>query len=144
MPYRFLEGLTMADVAFEARGQTREEVFAAAGLAVTATQIKDTDSLKASDSRRFELSSESLEMLLFNFLQETIYYKDVDQLLFNRFELRISTDPDGTVRLNGTGTGEPIDPERHAQLVDVKAVTLHRFELVEEAGGWKATVILDV
>jgi SHS2 domain-containing protein len=40
--------------------------------------------------------------------------------------------------------GEEIDSARHEQRADVKAVTLHRFELKSTEAGWKALVILDV
>jgi SHS2 domain-containing protein len=41
-------------------------------------------------------------------------------------------------------SGEKIDAGRHRLLVDVKAVTLHRFRVVYEDGLWKAFVVLDV
>ena len=37
--------------------------------------------------------------------------------------------------------GETIDPERHSLTVDVKAVTLHRFQVIQITKGWKVTVI---
>ena len=40
--------------------------------------------------------------------------------------------------------GEGIDRQRHPLLVDVKAVTLHRFRVALEDGAWRATVVLDV
>jgi SHS2 domain-containing protein len=40
------------------------------------------------------------------------------------------------------GTG--MDPERHHQRADVKAVTLHRFQLEKTERGWEALVILDI
>lgn len=38
----------------------------------------------------------------------------------------------------------PLDPDRHQQRVDVKAVTLHQFHLEKTNGGWIAQVILDI
>jgi SHS2 domain-containing protein len=42
------------------------------------------------------------------------------------------------------GEGEVLDPMRHDQVVDVKAVTLHRFQVARSPEGWKAFVILDI
>lgn len=144
MSYRFIEGLTVADIAFEARGKTFEELFSSAGLAVTATQLQDLRTIRKKESRSFELTNKAIDLLLFNFLQELIYWKDVDLLLFKSFELSIRKKPDGSYLLTGTGAGEPIDVTRHRLRVDVKAVTMHKFEVTSDADGWKATVVLDI
>jgi SHS2 domain-containing protein len=82
-------------------------------------------------------------MLLFNFLQELIYYKDAEQLLLRVQRLRIGQDRQ-LYSLQATAVGEPIDVNRHHLRVDVKAVTLHRFALTQSERGWEATVILDI
>jgi SHS2 domain-containing protein len=144
MSYRFVENLTVADVAFIAKGKTLEALFSSAGQAVTATMVKNLRTVRKREIRNFDLTSEALDLLLFNFLQEIVYFKDVDQLLLSRFQLRIESKDPNQPHLTGQGHGERIDPARHALLVDVKAVTLHKFELVKERGGWKATVVLDI
>ena len=144
MPYRFIENLTMADVAFIARAKTLNQLFVSAGQAVTATMMKDLRTVRKRETRNFDLTSQALDLLLFNFLQEIIYYKDVDQLLLSRFILSIQSKNDNMHRLTGQGQGEKIDPTRHPLLVDVKAVTLHKFEVVREQKGWRATVVLDI
>ena len=40
--------------------------------------------------------------------------------------------------------GEEIVPDRHDLIVDVKAVTLHRYRVEETPDGWESTVILDI
>jgi SHS2 domain-containing protein len=144
MPYRFIEGLTVADIAFEARGKTLEALFASAGLAVTAAQLHDLRTIRKRESRSFDLTHQAIDMLLFNFLQELIYWKDIDLILFKSFDLSIRQEPDGSYRLIGTGQGESIDLSRHQLRVDVKAVTMHKFEVTSDADGWKATVVLDI
>lgn len=145
MPYRFVEHLTVADVAFVARGKTLEDLFSSAGQAVTAAMVRDLRTVRKCEARGFDLTSEKLDLLLYNFLQEIIYFKDVDQLLLSDFDLSIQTPQNSRpYRLTGRGRGEKIDPARHSLLVDVKAVTLHKFEVVKQKGGWKATVVLDI
>jgi len=46
--------------------------------------------------------------------------------------------------LNATAAGELLDPARHQQRADVKAVTLHDFRVEKTDGGWKASVLLDI
>jgi SHS2 domain-containing protein len=40
--------------------------------------------------------------------------------------------------------GEGIEPSRHEQGVDVKAVTLHRFEVCKIPAGWRAFIVFDI
>ena len=82
-------------------------------------------------------------MLLFELLQEVIYYKDAEQLLLRIKDMTI-TRLAGAYMLRAVGTGERLDPLRHEQRADVKAVTLHHFKVEKTGGRWKALVILDV
>jgi SHS2 domain-containing protein len=82
-------------------------------------------------------------MLLFDFLQELIYYKDSEKLLLRVKEIDIREEDQHHV-LNAVVQGEKLDPRRHHQRVDVKAVTLHRFQLEKKEDGWEAVVILDI
>ena len=81
--------------------------------------------------------------LLFALLQEIIYRKDAEGLFLRLARGRIVKARDGLV-LRAALAGEGIDRGRHQAGTDVKAVTLHRFEVVDEAGRWRASVVLDV
>jgi len=143
MPYEFVDELTVADIAFRAWGRDLEETFVSAANAVMNTMVEDLDTIQPHDTRILSVAHEALDLLLFNFLQELVYYKDAEQLLLRVQQLRIADDhPPYT--LLATAVGEPIDPGRHRMRVDVKAVTLHRFSLMQTDGGWEATVILDI
>ncbi len=143
MPYKFIEGVAIADVAFEATGATMEEMFASAGEALMNTQVKDLDSISAAVKREFTLEKKDLERLLHAFLQELIYYKDADLLLFREYKLKIKKSENG-ITLAASLMGEPINQKKHELLVDVKAVSWHMFKVAQEDGLWKAFVILDV
>jgi SHS2 domain-containing protein len=89
------------------------------------------------------LSADSAEMLLFQLLQEIVFYKDARQLLLRVKKARIEQE-DGSFLLHCTLCGERIDRERHDMLVDVKAVTLYRYRVEKTSRGYRATVVLDV
>jgi SHS2 domain-containing protein len=135
--------VTMADVAFEATGRTLEELFTSAAQAMTNTQLEDLAQLKTGTKKEFTLKAEGLERLLHDFLQELIFYKDAELLLFRDYELKVTKTRDG-YELKASLRGEEIDPKRHSLLVDVKAVSWHRFRLEKDEGVWKAVVIIDV
>ncbi len=143
MPYRFLEDVATADIAFEARGETLEEVFTAAAEATMNVMIESLDSIEPRQLRKFDLENGELDMLLFDFLQELIFFKDSERLLLKVDEIRIE-EREGSYRLKALTQGESLDPDRHEQRVDVKAVTLHRFRLEKTHHGWMSTIILDI
>ena len=142
-PYRYLEGIATADVAFEAWGATKEEAFLAAADATLNTMVEEIRAVSPREHRVLSVTAASLDLLLFELLQELVYHKDAERLLLRVRGLRIEETGSG-YRLHADATGETIDPERHPLLADVKAVTLHRLSVEETPSGWRAVVVLDV
>ena len=140
MPYKFLPDVALADIAFEADASTVSGLFEECAVAVSEIMV-DPKTLGRNTVRKFSLTSESLDRLLYDFLTELIVVKDVDSLLFGEYEVEVS--PDGTT-LTAVAKGEPIDREKHALRNDVKAVTMHMFGVRHEGDRWKATVVLDI
>lgn len=143
MPYEFLEDIAIADIAFRAWGKDLEEVFKAAGDATVNAMIDNLEAIELKETRTFSLENDALDMLLFNFLQEFVYYKDSELLLLRSQQVQIE-EKDSDYYLTAVTQGEELDIERHEQRVDVKAVTLHRFQLEKTDDGWAALVILDI
>jgi len=143
MNYEFLEDVAIADIAFRAWGKDLGELFKAAGDATMNTMIDNLEAIEPQSQRNISLENDELDMLLFNFLQEFIYYKDSEQLLLRAQQVEIS-ERDDNHQLTAVFRGETLDPNRHEQRVDVKAVTLHRFQLEKTDDGWTAMVILDI
>jgi SHS2 domain-containing protein len=146
MTYRYLDDLTVADIAFEARGPTLEDLFITAWQATLQVMIENPAALGRAESRSIALEEAGLDLLLHNFLQELIFYKDAESLLLRIEDCRIQWD-EGTsksAKLEARASGQTIDPKVHRLGTDVKAVTFFRFDLVRETRGWKATVVLDV
>jgi len=142
-PYRYLEEIATADVAFEALGATKEETFLAAADATLNTMVEEIGTVAPVERRVFSLAAGSLDLLLFELLQELVYRKDAERLLLRIRDVRIEEAGSG-YRLHAEAIGETIDPERHSLLADVKAVTLHRLVVERIPDGWRAVVVLDV
>jgi len=143
MPYKYLEGLTSADVAFEATGKTPEEMFESAGTAVLGTMVRDPKKIKPKTKVSIEKKEKSIEKLLFDFLDELIFLKDAEQMFFSEFKVNISG-KEGDYLLKAEAFGEKIDPKRHDIVIDAKAVTMHKFKVEKTAEGWRTQVIIDV
>jgi SHS2 domain-containing protein len=143
MPYRYREDIATADVAFEAWGHNLEEMFVAAADATMNVMITELSTIARVDRRTLRVVAEEVDMLLFELLQELIFYKDAERLLLRVPEVKIE-EKSGEFWLSAEAYGEELDPGKHDLIVDVKAVTLHRFKVGRMAGGWEALVILDV
>ena len=143
MPYKFLEEIGTADIAFEATGRDLPELFSDAADATMNVMIDNLDAIERRVTRQIELSNDKIDMLLFDFLQELIYLKDAERLLLRVRNVRID-EKDKKYILKAEAVGEPLDAARHPQRADVKAVTLHGFSVEKQDEGWKARVLLDI
>lgn len=141
--WEFLDGVAIADVAFRAYGPDLDTLFRNAAEATVEVMVDELSSVEAQVRREVALSEDDLEMLLFDFLQELIYYKDAEELLLRPERVTV-TEQDGGYRLSATLAGEPLDRKRHPLNADVKAVTMHRFGIRETAGGYEADVVVDI
>ena len=143
MPYHYLEDIGTADIAFEATGRDLAELFNAAADATMNVMIDNLEAIEPREARHIELSSDEIDMLLFDFLQELIYLKDAERLLLRVRDTRIEQ-RDGNYLLKAETAGEVLDAARHHQRADVKAVTLHGFSVEKKNDGWKTRVLLDI
>jgi len=143
MPYHYLEEIGTADIAFEATGRDLPELFRDAADATMNVMIDNLDAIEPRETRHIELANDKIDMLLFEFLQEFIYFKDAERLLLRVRDVRIE-ERDGKHFLKAEAAGEALDSVRHHQRADVKAVTLHDFSVEKQDEGWNARVLLDI
>jgi len=138
--YRFLPKVALADIAFRAAASSPSSLFEVCAGALTDVMV-DRRTLRLGVSKDLDLRAEDTDGLLYDFLTQLIIMKDVDSILFKRFEVKVSRDGRS---LKARLDGEPIDRERHDLRNDVKAVTMHMFGVKRAGGRWTATVVLDI
>ncbi len=151
-----------ADVAVEASGATLGAAFAAAGDGLAAAQCDDVPD----GGERFEVAVEagSREALLFDYLDELIYRRDVDGVLPVDNETSVTApgqeanvDGDGGTHedagddspdrpaeewiLSGSARGVPLS---QVSAREVKAVTYSEMRIERADDGWTVYVVLDV
>ncbi len=143
MPYQFLPDLVTADVAFKAWGSSLEEVFLSAARATMNVMVENLDAIEPQSRQQIHIAYETQENLLFNFLQEIIFYKDAEELLLLPENLFIKHH-DNRYELFAKMYGEKLDRKKHHLNVDVKAVTMHLFGVSQMEGGWESMVVLDI
>ena len=139
--HQYLSDIAIADLAFDASGNSPQEMFEATAVALTEAMI-DIKEIKPVIGRTLHLSHNDLDQLLFDWLAELIYLKDAETLLFCQFDVKLDAGPPW--RLTGKMRGEHIDRKRHTLGMDVKAVTYHLFRVTQSNGLWTARVVVDV
>jgi SHS2 domain-containing protein len=128
-----------ADIGIIAYGADIEELFSNAALALFSL-ITEPESVKEEFHLDLEVSSEDIDSLLIEWLNELIYLFDVKHILFNHFDIKSLTHNG----LKATCYGEDFDPMKHKLKAGVKAATYHMLKLDKSDDGFKAQVILDI
>ncbi len=139
MNHKFLPDVAIADIAFRAEGKTREELFENCALALTEA-MADIGKIRGAVKKKIAVEGKNDDELLYNFLSELVYIKDVDGLLFSKFAIKFSGN-----RLEAKCTGDTLDSIGRENLNnDVKAITLYLFGIKKENGKYVATVVVDI
>lgn len=131
-----------ADVFFVAKADTLPALFNECALAVEETMVEVTK-VKLKDKVKILGESDKVESLLFDFLDELLFFKDYRQLVFSKFDIDIK-ESSGKYSLVCQAQGEKIDFSRHEPKVDVKAITMHEFKVEKVKDAWKAQVLIDI
>jgi SHS2 domain-containing protein len=141
--YWFRPDAALADVDLVAAGDTLEQVFEAAWEAANRTMLAAPECIEGRCERRAALRAGTLELLLFDWLGELVFWKDAASLVLGVRAVSVRTESDGFA-LEATLAGEVLERQRHEPVVDVKGVTLHRLRVERVATGWEAEAVLDI
>ncbi len=128
-----------ADIGVRGTGQTREQAFEEAAVALTAV-ITEPDSVCCRESVTVDCEAADTELLFVDWLNALVFEMATRKLLFGRFHVELN----GT-RLHGTACGEPVDVARHQPAAEVKGATYTELQVHEdEVGRWRAQCVVDV
>jgi SHS2 domain-containing protein len=120
--YEYFEAT--ADVGLKAYGKDLNEAFENAGLAIF-NIISDTSGIDALKEIEFEVSSEDDVSLLYDYLEELLFYHEVEFMLFSEFHVEI----DDNLKLKAKIKGEEIDWNKHERKTEIKAITFHKMDV---------------
>ena len=132
----------MADIGFEAEGESLEEVFRGATQALIES-MANPSSVSGGWERVIERSDVDPAVLLFEWLSEVVYWKDAAGAVFSGAPLTVRQEKEVWL-LRARLIGAPVDHRTQELHADVKGVTKHLYELKQAGGGWKVRVVLDV
>ena len=120
--YEYFEAT--ADIGIKAYGENLNEAFENAGRAIF-NIISDTSNISPIREIEFEIVSEDEVSLLYDYLEELLFYHEVEFMLFSEFHVEI----DENLHLKAIIKGEEIDWQKHERKTEIKAITFHMMEV---------------
>ena len=120
--YEYFEAT--ADVGLKAYGKNLNEAFENAGLAIF-NIISDTSNIDALKEIEFEVTSEDEVSLLYDYLEELLFFHEIEFMLFSEFHVEI----DDNLHLRAKIKGEEINWDKHERKTEIKAITFHKMEV---------------
>ncbi|WP_435347595.1 archease [Haloarchaeobius sp. HRN-SO-5] len=129
-----------ADVGVAATGDTQDEVFAAVADGLAAAMCEEWPA-GVGERFSFAVEAEGREALLFDYLDQLIYERDVRGVLPVDNRASVTRTDDETWRVEASARGVPLDV---VEAREVKAVTYSELSLEETPDGWQAYVVFDV
>jgi len=132
----------MADIGFEAEGESLEEVFRGATQALIES-MANPSTVSGGWERVIERSDVDPAALLFEWLSEVVYWKDAAGVVFRGAPLTMGQEKEVWL-LRARLIGAPVDHRTQELHADVKGVTKHLYELKQAGDRWKVRVVLDV
>lgn len=127
-----------ADVAVAAHGPTLGDAFAETANGLAAAMCEEIPA--SGDRFAIAVEAESREALLFDYLDDLIYQRDVRNVLPVENEAAV-TSSDGRWELSGQARGVPLSA---IAAREIKAVTYSEMRIAPDEDGWSIYVVFDV
>lgn len=138
--FAFSQEAPKGKVGIVARGASLEALFRAAAKGVSRAMV-DLQEVRPDIAKEIILSAEGIDRLLYQWLSELVYLKEVERFIFSLFEVTIERGV--RYRLQGVAMGERLDPVRHRLQKDIRSVMLRPFQIEREEGLWRVTTVFD-
>ncbi len=133
-PYKFLSHT--ADIKFQAYGETLNEAFENAVLAVSQVLSKEQP-IKSRKGKVINVFGDDMESLLYNFLEEIIFLLDTENFLVAKAEV---TTRGNNLRAELFGD----DASNYSGLTNIKSPTYSEMYVKKTEDGWELQAVLDV
>lgn len=132
-----------ADIGFRIQHATLAGAFAEAGHALFSLMV-DVSSVRPMVVHHVDLSAETVELLLVEWLSELLARKDIDGLVFSRFQVDVRGEEATRFRCTGRAWGEPIDRTVHELRTEVKGISYLGLTVRPCKKGWRLQTVVDV
>ncbi|MDD3978004.1 archease [Methanomicrobium antiquum] len=147
-----------ADFLFRCRGKTMEELFSETASAMFSIMFesktkenslnrkeksiiskKNDEITKAAVKNEFDLTSDSYENLLVDFLSELLFLSEINGLVFSDVRVFIND-----FSLHAEVFGEEFDRKIHLGGAEIKGISRSGVKIINKSGNYQVDVIFDV
>jgi SHS2 domain-containing protein len=138
MKYEFLEHT--ADIKFVVYGKSLKAIFENSVLAI-AEFISKGEKIESVKTKRFKILGRDYEELLYNFIDEIIYFLDVENFISAKAEVKID-EKGKKIVLKAILFGD--DAKNYTNLDSIKSATYSEMYVKKKMEKWEAQVVIDV
>ena len=140
--FHFLDDIATADLAFDAAGDSLQDLFQGATRALIET-LADPSTVGVTWQQVIERADLDPAELLFDWLSDVVYWKDAAGVVFHDAKLVVAHD--GQLwNLVATLHGARVDHRTQSLRNDVKGITKHLYAVRQDGPYWRARVVVDV
>jgi len=129
-----------ADAMFEAEGKTLEQAFSNSALAMF-NILTDITKVKQTKKFKIEVSANTLEKLLFDFLDELLFYLDTEHMIFSKI-LDMKIKKDDVFVLSCEAIGDIAS--NYITHGDIKAPTYNEMKITQSKNKVICRVVVDI
>ena len=131
------------DAYIQATGSTLEEALEFAAMALFDTMC-DLNSISTEHVEKVEITAPDEVALLHNWLETLLLKFELEHKVFAKFKVTLDRKLSNRIQAFAMVYGETYEKRKHGAKVEVKAVTLHRIEVVHCDGAAIIRFILDL
>lgn len=139
MSFEFADSNIKSDLVIRIHSKSLEELFLDACKAI-AESLANTKTVDKKIVKKITIKGEDLKELLFNLVEELIFLKDSETMVFNSFEIIRSTKKEVIINCYG----EKIDFKKHELRNDLKAPTMHLLKVEKNDNEWIGEIVVDL
>ncbi|MCS7093445.1 MAG: archease [Patescibacteria group bacterium] len=140
--WQVFEDKNIADVLVEVYGRSKKNLFSNIVKSFACILIADADQIKKKIEKRIAIEGDDFSQLVFNFVENLIYQKDVFSLIFK--EGVFSFDKEKVKKkLRASLFGQKIDQDLQIN-TDIKALTMHKFKVEKKGDFYKVVMVFDL
>ncbi len=141
MEFKYLEHT--ADLKFQAEGKNLKHAFRNAAKAMFNSIVK-IDTIQPKIEKTIEITSESIESLLFDWLSKLLTIHDSYNLLFSEFQIQNINRQNSGWYLKAKIKGEKFNEKKHESEMMIKAMTYNELKIEKKGKKFLLTVVMDI
>jgi SHS2 domain-containing protein len=128
-----------ADLGLRVEADSLDSLMSEAARGLFSVLVANLDTVRLVEQVEYRVEGDDREYLLFDWLNELLFGFHRNRMILVRFDVRVDE-----AGLGARCWGEPLDTARHTLDHDIKAITYHGLQVIDDGGLWRAEVVVDI